>query len=468
MDKEDSKKTTNSNIFPGDNENSSMNGESPIADVGFISEKIKQRPVNKKKLLRRTVITVTLAVVFGGVACLTFLLLEPLINSKLYPDPDPTLVTFPEEVEDDEMSPEDMYADDAEIAADAANIALSIEETEKDVIEQAISSYIFDSNDYSEMFTSLRQLANSALTSTVTVTAVTSEYNWFNDPYSKSDSVSGLIVADNEVNTMILVSTSAISKAQTIEVTFCNGTTLEANLQMSDDITGLSILSIPDSDIDDATSNAITIASLGTSNYTSLAGMPVIAVGHPVGVDGSICYGSITSEKKTLDLADSSYKLLTTDIYGSSNGSGILINLNGQVVGFITTAYNSEDNGNLLCAYGISELKSLIADMSNQKNRPYLGIHGSTVTDYIQTTYDIPGGVYVTQVDMDSPAMRAGLQSGDIIVGINGEEIVSFDTLISKLNDLEADSEITLAIKRSASNEYIDLDASVTLGSSTN
>lgn len=466
MGTEDSKEQ-NISDRPSTSDLSAPDIESPIADVNFISEKIKKRPINKKKLLRRTIITVTLAVVFGGVACLTFLLLEPLINAKLYPDPEPTPVSFSEEVAVDEMSPEDMYADDAEIAADAANIALSIEESEKEIIDQTIASYIFDSNDYSEMYTSLRQLANNALSSTVTVTAVKNEYNWFNDPYSTSDSVSGLIVADNEVNTLVLVSTSAISDAQSIQVTFCNGTTIEATLQMSDTITGLSILSIPDASIDEDTANAITIASLGTSNYTSLAGMPVIAVGHPVGVEGSICYGNITSEKKTLNLADSSYKLLTTDIYGSSNGSGIIINLNGQVVGFITTAYNSDDNSNLICAYGISELKTLIEDMSNEKSRPYLGIHGSTVTEYIQSTNDIPAGAYVTQVDMDSPAMRAGLQSGDVIVGINDAEITSYETLITDLNGLSAEDEITLNIKRSTSKGYIDLDIDVTLGTST-
>ena len=105
--------------------------------------------------------------------------------------------------------------------------------------------------------------------------------------------------------------------------------------------------------------------------------------------------------------------------------------------------------------------------MSNEKSRPYLGIHGSTVTEYIQSTNDIPAGAYVTQVDMDSPAMRAGLQSGDVIVGINGAEITSYETLITDLNELSAEDEITLNIKRSTSKGYIDLDIDVTLGTST-
>ena len=52
----------------------------------FLIEKIKEKPVNKKKLIRRTIITVSMAVIFGSVACVTFLVLEPVISNWLYPE----------------------------------------------------------------------------------------------------------------------------------------------------------------------------------------------------------------------------------------------------------------------------------------------------------------------------------------------------------------------------------------------
>ena len=66
-------------LNPEDNKNENL------ANTDFISEKIKQRPINRKKLLRRTVITVSLAVIFGMVACLTFLILQPVFSDKLDP-----------------------------------------------------------------------------------------------------------------------------------------------------------------------------------------------------------------------------------------------------------------------------------------------------------------------------------------------------------------------------------------------
>ena len=77
----------------------------------FLIEKIKEKPVNKKKLIRRTIITVSMAVIFGMVACVTFLVLEPVISNWLYPKEEPQIQTveFPEDKE--EMLPEEMLAE---------------------------------------------------------------------------------------------------------------------------------------------------------------------------------------------------------------------------------------------------------------------------------------------------------------------------------------------------------------------
>ena len=77
----------------------------------FMVEKIKVKPVNKKKLIRRTLITISMAIIFGLVACVTFLVLEPVISNWLNPEEEPQveIVVFPEDKE--EMSPEEMLAE---------------------------------------------------------------------------------------------------------------------------------------------------------------------------------------------------------------------------------------------------------------------------------------------------------------------------------------------------------------------
>ena len=81
---------------------------SPGRDINFIKERVKERPVNRRKLLRRTVLTASMAVVFGLIACLTFLVLEPVFTNWLYPEEEPDPVRLQEEALTEEMLPQDM------------------------------------------------------------------------------------------------------------------------------------------------------------------------------------------------------------------------------------------------------------------------------------------------------------------------------------------------------------------------
>ena len=92
-----------------DSQENKQKEQKDASEKNFMIEKIKERPVNKKKLLRRTLITASMAVIFGLVACFTFLVLEPVISNWLYPEEEPQVVVFPED--QDEMSPEQMLTE---------------------------------------------------------------------------------------------------------------------------------------------------------------------------------------------------------------------------------------------------------------------------------------------------------------------------------------------------------------------
>ncbi|SFC10537.1 S1C family serine protease [Butyrivibrio sp. YAB3001] len=444
--------------------NQDENKKDKLANTTFISEKIKQRPINRKKLLRRTIITISLAVIFGIVACFTFLLLQPVFSDKLYPEKEPDVISFPEESASDELTPEEMVAVENEIAASEAQ---SLEANQKDQIDQAIASYTFNSTDYGKMMASLKVLATDANRSIVKVTAISSDSNWFNSSYQSSGSTSGLIVADNGNNYYILAPYEKLKDAESIGITFCNSITVEAQLKLVDTITNLCVLSVKKAALSLDTRNSIIAATLGSSNTSSITGLPVIAVGSPIGIQGSISYGIITSEKTTIDLPDSTYKLLTSDIQGSSEGSGVLINLYGQVVGIIDMTKVPSDLSGNICAIGITELKTLIENLSNGKNRAYLGIHGTTVPEEIQTKQNVPAGAYITLTETGSPAMKAGIQSGDIITFIDDTEITSYELLINKLASLSPDDVISITVMRQAPTDYVEMKLEATLSGAT-
>lgn len=442
-------------------------GVSPIKTPDFMREKIKQRPINKKKLLRRTLITVTMAVVFGAVACLTFVFLSPVINNKLYPEEKPAPVALTaEETVTDEMQPEDMYADDNAIAAEAASAAIDMASSEIDRMQKEITKRSVDSADYKAMYSSLKEVASSASRSIVTVTAVTSDTNWFNDPYESKGNVSGVIVAENGQDYLIITTASAIAEAEQILVTFNDGSSCYGYRKMSDKNSGFSIIAVQEKIVSDDTKAKIKVATLGSSNAGVVTGSPIIAIGSPTGAQGSVNYGFVTSGNTAINLPDTNYKLLTTDIYGSTNASGAIIDLSGAVIGIIDMTHNDSTLSNMICAVGITEMKSLIEDLSNKTGRSYLGLFGQTIPETVQAEQNIPAGAYITMTEMDSPSMLAGIQSGDIITGINGEQVDSYEFLVNKLISLHPGAEVKMTLMRQAAEGYVELELDMTIGNS--
>lgn len=426
----------------------------PSVQSDFLREKIKQKPVNKKKLLRRTLITVAMAVVFGLVACFTFLILEPVISNRLYPEEEAQEVQFPEETVTEEMKPEDM------LVQDEAPEEPVQPELEDEQIEELLSQVQFNLEDYQALYAELAQLATEAGRAVVTVTGVTSDVDWFNNIYENMASASGVIVANNGKSILVLVSAETLHSADSIIVTFCDQTQAEAEIVQRDQTTGLAILSVPLLSVSEETMDVIDIATLGSSNSNSLLGTPVIALGSPMGTSGSVCYGVVTSTGTIIDQPDSAYRMITTDIYGSHNATGVFVNLKGMVIGIIDNTNTSNDMGNLLTAYGISELKQTIEKMSNNQERAYMGVHGADVPQEAIEEFDIPAGAYIKEIEMDSPAMAAGIQSGDVVIRINEEPVTTYGELLNMLNNAKPEEIMTITLVRQGR----EMSVEVTLG----
>lgn len=428
----------------------------PPVQSDFLRETIKQKPVNKKKLLRRTLITVAMAVVFGLVACFTFLVLEPVISNRLYPEEEAEEVQFPEETVTEEMRPEDMLVEEEKQEPEEKEP----EGLDDEKIEELLSQVRFGLQEYQLLYEEMAELAKTAGRSVVTVTSVVSDVDWFNNIYENEASASGIIVANNGKSILILVSAGMLNDADSIIVTFCDQATVDAQLVQKDAATGLAVLSVPLISIDEETMDIIDIANLGSSNNSDLLGSPVVALGSPMGTSGSVCYGVVTSVGTVVDQPDSAYKTMATDIYGSRNATGVLVNLKGMVIGIIDNMNTSNDMGNLLTAYGISELKRTIEKMSNDKERAYLGVHGADVPEEAGEELGIPMGAYIKEIEMDSPAMAAGIQSGDVVIEVNETPIMTYNELLTILYNASPEDMLDMVLMRQGK----EMDVSVTLG----
>lgn len=441
-----------------------------------IIEKMKERPVNKKKLLLRTIITASMAVIFGLIACFTFLVLEPVISKWLYPEEKTQIVVFPEDQE--EMSPEEMLAENMEqeqqkqieqqlqeqlqnqqAASENASAQLN-----RDQVQKILDQVTFDLKNYEEMYSTLTAFSKEMRRSMVTVTGVVSNVDWFNNIQESENQASGVIIANNGKELLILVDYTPLASAESLHLTFENGIMVSTELKKLDEFTNLAILTVNLEDFNNEyLGKGINIAALGSSGLSSIIGQPVVALGRPMGTEGSIGYGIITSAGAVVKEADSNYKLIQTDITGSEKAGGVLFNMQGQVVGIITNSHGSQDMKNMITAYGITELKNRIEQMANGRQKTYMGIYGVNVTKEASLQLNVPYGAYITEIDMESPAMLAGIQQGDIIVAIDGKEVTSYNMYINTISSMSAGDKLKVQVMRQVQEEYKEMEFDVVL-----
>lgn len=415
-------------------------------DFQFIRETRKEKPLNRKRLVQHVLETVLLAVIFGAVGCLTFVLLKPRITQYFTPE-EKTQISFTE--------PEQTDAEDAPDTEDEDK-----SEPEKVIIEKQAT---LDLAEYQVLQNKMYAVGREADKFIVSVTNVKNDTDIFNTAYENKGIGSGVIIADTGDYLLILTEKKTIQGAASIRVTFVDNQTVKAELQQYDGNTGIAVLRVDAEEIGDDTRDQIEVATLGTSIGVS-QGQMVLAVGSPIGTIHSILTGNITSNRNSISTMDCNYTVFTTDMVGSSDAGGVLINTEGEIIGFILQDYNMQKEQTTLTAVSISDLKGVIELLSNDKPVPYLGMRISTVTDEISETYQMPKGVYVREVALDSPAMAAGFQSGDVITEINGVSIAAAEDYEKLVRTLSVEDVIHITYERQDAEAYIPLESDVRVG----
>lgn len=367
----------------------------------FVREQIKDKPKNYKRMWVRLGESAACGGVFALAVCLVLLFMIPVLRQEEGPVPD-------------------TGAQDSQQA--------SVEETEqgseeKEETQAPEERQPMTLDDYQQIQTELYAIGNTANKSIVTITGVVSDTDWFNNSYEREGQGCGTIIGESGGKLWILTEKKTIKDAAKIKVTFVNDAVAEAKLVGYDGNTGLAALTVDLEDLEDSTRNAITVMKTAGLN-TIHKGSIVIALGSPLGTNYSILTGTITATNNEISTPDNNYSVYTTDIVASENGSGVLINTDGELVGVVMQSYSAA-SANTLTAVEISELMPVIDLLFADKEVPYFGVHISTVTQHIAQKYDIPKGVYIKKVEMDSPAMDAGLQSGDVIRSVAGQEVAS-------------------------------------------
>ena len=130
-------------------------------------------------------------------------------------------------------------------------------------------------------------------------------------------------------------------------------------------------------------------------------------------------------------------------------------------MGILLAQEGEEGEIHTLTAYGITDLLPIIRKLSNGQQIVHLGIKGTDVPAEAHEESGVPMGAYVTEIRMDSPAMRAGIQSGDVITKLGTEEITTFSDYQDAVLDLSPNTEVTVTLMRQGHPDYQEMTLEV-------
>ncbi|MBR5164163.1 MAG: trypsin-like peptidase domain-containing protein [Ruminococcus sp.] len=210
----------------------------------------------------------------------------------------------------------------------------------------------------------------------------------------------------------------------------------------------------------------LTAAEFGDSDSLRL-GESVIAIGNPLGFElkDTVTGGMISGLDRNITINDKAMTLIQTDAaINSGNSGGPLINKYGQVIGINSSKMSSsysmsgasiEGIGFAIPSNAVSSIVDDIMKYGYVTGKPQLGISCQDVTETISEMYDMPVGVYVIAVSEGSAADKAGLQKGDIITAVDGDEVKSTEELNAKKNKHSAGDEVVLTFVRDGEEEKV-------------
>lgn len=417
----------------------------------FVRERILNKAESRRKWVSKIVALIVSAVVFGVVSCVVFVWLKPHAEKWFRKEEPETAIHIPKDEETTAAAETEME--------ETAESTQEPEENLEDVVESAVESYQWTVSDYSGMYSALNKAASEVNKGIVTVTTRTQDTDWFDNTIETVGRASGVIWNRTSTELLILTGYQVSANETSVEVTFCNGTRSSASVKAADGKTGIAIISVPLNEVDALTLATVVQVPFGNS-YGVSTGQPVMLVGSPKDYVGSVAYGIISYVRTSVQREDMDIRMLQTDVATTGQATGFVLNLDGQIIGMIT----SKTTGTNTSAIGISDLKSIIERLSNGNSIAYLGVIGQDVTEEISAGHQIPRGIYVSEAVMDAPAYNGGLQSGDIITALDDEDVLTMKGIQSFLEEKSPGDVILIRAQRIGREGYTEIEFPVTLG----
>lgn len=408
-------------------------------DYRFVREVIKRKPIDKKHILMIAVGLFLGAVFFGAVSALTF----AKVVKVLQPEEKESHVSIPVVTPEPTKEPEEVEK----------VVVVEQPSLDPEVLQEEIALF------YEKMFDAAKETEKSI----VTIQGISNDVDWMNNTYENKKHAAGLFVAESESEFFVLTEYDVVEEAERILVTMADGSMADAEFQKQDSATGLAVVKIQKEQISIETQDQIQIAKLGSSQHLE-RGERILVLGSPAGYSDSLSTGMITSTSNVRATLDNEYHILTTDIMGNDEGSGVLVNLDGEVVGIIVQDFVNAEEQNVVTALPIGELRKVIEQLSNNEDLIYLGVRGQSISEDLSQKMELPKGIYVNSLEKDSPAMEAGIQNGDVITKVGDRSVENLSQMRRELDMCKVGQKINITAMRKGAEGYVEIVFDLTVG----
>ena len=300
---------------------------------------------------------------------------------------------------------------------------------------------------------SVAEIAEMNADTVVEITTETVETNQFMRQVIQSGAGSGVIVSSDGY---IATNNHVIEDATRITVRLHNGESYEATLVGTDSKTDLAVIKIDET--------GLKAATIGSSADLKVGEMAV-AIGNPLGqLGGTVTDGIISALDRQITIDDTTMTLLQTNAaINPGNSGGGLFNGQGELIGIVNAKSSGEGIEGLGFAIPIDTAKEIIQQLTQYgyvKGRVDLGMSLVDISNVqMAWIYRVGAtGVYIQKVEEGSNAQKAGFQSGDRIVSVDGTEVASSSELRQKMDGYQVGDNVTFVVSRNGQNMRITME----------
>ena len=267
--------------------------------------------------------------------------------------------------------------------------------------------------------------------------------------YSTSSTGSGIILSEDGY---IVTNNHVVEGGDSIAVTLDDGETYAAELIGTDVKSDIAVLKID--------AQNLPAAEFGDSSQVEV-GEAAIAIGNPLGLNGTVTAGIISAVDREIQVGSSNMVLLQTDAsINPGNSGGALLNEYGQVIGVNSAKISSEDSEGLGFAIPSNTVGPIVEELIDKgyvSGRPLTGISGRNVSALAAAFYNIPQGILVDQVAPESDAAAKGLAAGDVIIGVDDIRVENISDACTLRDEHKAGDTMKLTFYRQGSTHEINI-----------